>query len=631
MTALVKQLRAWQFRELAYSAAVAVGVVAAVASLGVAIACAIDYCVDLYVDTPKWLRLGLAAVQLAVYSGLALFLFLFVKKRLPSIDVLAGRAEAELPEFDHRLVTTLQLTRPGAKTAGMSRELIEQVSTEAEAMAKKHTLAALAKPQRLYRAAGLMLVPLVVFGVALLAFPKTAQALLLRQCLIDADIPKSVTIENASPTVWPSGDDVILTFKATGPVTERSKGRVRAWVPGKSEETAEVAYSGTAEDGSTIFTAKLPAFIENFEFRGFLRDGRMKEAGRITVVPRPVVAKVTAWVQLPKYVDPAGMKRFERIAPEGEVVAHADSSVRVRADFSKPVSVATLVIYGREKEGENEKVLQRLPMTLLGDRREAEALFDLPTRPSGYAIEAADEYGFGNISPPRRGISIAPDAPPRVELLDEVLAAGNVKPPYDDYEVRGTPLTMDGRGAILGYKARSPLGVSKAYVVYRVNDGDWKALPLATVEADLEKVGPFVPALGVFESYDEAKPVEFYSIPANDENEPSGLAAGGRVAFQTSALTKTDPNTGKTSKLELGDRVEFYVAAYDRKPGLQQPPYDRNAPGRMPGVSESRIKQVVTQGQYLEWNAQKLQSQERLRKLEELQRGVFGQKPPGSK
>ena len=70
---------------------------------------------------------------------------------------------------------------------------------------------------------------------------------------------------------------------------------------------------------------------------------------------------------------------------------------------------------------------------------------------------------------------------------------------------------------------------------------------------------------------------------------------------------------------------------YDRKPGPQQPAYDRGAAGRMPGVSESRIKQVVTQAQYLEWNAQKLQSQERLKKLEELQRGVFGQKGPTPK
>ena len=626
MTALVKQLHAWQFRELLYSAAVAVGVIAAVATLGIGIACAIDYCVDLYVDTPKWLRVTLAVVQIAAYAGLAFLLFTVIKKRLPSVDVLAGRAEAELPKFDHRLVTSLQLNRPGAKTAGMSRELIERVTSEAESLAKEHRLASLAKPQRLYWAAGLLMVPLIVFGIALLAFPKTAQALLLRQSLLNIDIPKSVTVESLSKSVWPSGDDVTLKFRVTGPVSERIKGRVKARVPGKLEETVEATYEGPSDDGSAIFAAKLPAFVEDFQFKAYIRDGRMKEPGVMTVVPRPVVAKITAWVQLPVYVDPAGTKRFERIAPEGEVAAHADSSVRISANFSKPVTVATLVLYGRDKEGESEKVLRRIPMTLAADRKDAEVVFDLPAKPSGYSIEAADEFGFANISPPRRGITITPDAPPRVELLDEVLVAGNVKPPYDADEIRGAPINIEGRGAIVGYKVRSPLGLSKAYVVYRINDGEWKALPLANVEADLQKVGPFVPALGVFESYDEYKPVDFYSIPSNDENEPSGLAAGGRVGFQTSALTKTHPETGKTSKLELGDRVEFYVAVYDRKPGPQQPPYDRNAPGRMPGVSESRIKQVVTNGQYFEWNAQRLQSQDRLKKLEEIQRGVFGQK-----
>jgi hypothetical protein len=631
MTALVKQLRAWQFRELLYSAAVAVGVIAAVATVGIALASATDYCVDLYVDTPIWLRIALAVVQIAVYAGLVLFLFIFVRKNLPSVDVLAGRAEAELPMFDHRLVTSLQLNRPHANTAGMSKELIAKVSDEAEAMAKKHHLANLAKPKRLLWATVLLFVPLVIFGVGFLAFPNTSQALLLRQCLLNVDIPKQVTVENASDAVWPRGDDVILKFRVTGPVSERTKGRVKAWVPGRVDEIAEATYAGQAEDGTAIFIAKFPAFIEDFEFRGYFRDGRMKDPGQMTVVPRPVVAKITAWVQLPKYVDPAGMKRYERIAPEGEVAAHADSSLRIIANFSKPVKEATLVLYGRDAAGESEKVLQRLPMNLAADRKDAEVVFDMPAKPSGYSIETADDYGFANISPPRRGITVTPDVPPRVELLDEVIAAPSFKPPYDDYEIRGAPLTLEGRGAIVGYKARSPLGLSKAYIVYRVNDGDWKALPLATVEADLNEVGPFVPALGVFQKYDEIKAVEFYSIPSNDESEPSGLAAGGRVNFQTSALTKTHPETGKTSKLEIGDRVEFYVAAYDRKPGQQQPAYDRNAPGRSPGVSESRIKQVVTQAQYLEWNSQRLQSQERLKKLEELQRGVFGQKAPNSK
>ena len=52
--------------------------------------------------------------------------------------------------------------------------------------------------------------------------------------------------------------------------------------------------------------------------------------------------------------------------------------------------------------------------------------------------------------------------------------------------------------------------------------------------------------------------------------------------------------------------------------------FDRNlAPNRPPGRSESRIKTVVTQAQLQAWLEQRDQSRERLRKLEESQRGVF--------
>ena len=70
---------------------------------------------------------------------------------------------------------------------------------------------------------------------------------------------------------------------------------------------------------------------------------------------------------------------------------------------------------------------------------------------------------------------------------------------------------------------------------------------------------------------------------------------------------------GNESKLEVGDRVEFYVAVYDRNPD----------PNRLPGKSESRIKAVVTIGQLEDWNRQRDQSRERLKQLEEKQRGVF--------
>ncbi|MGL4423864.1 MAG: hypothetical protein ACRCZF_24630, partial [Gemmataceae bacterium] len=164
----------------------------------------------------------------------------------------------------------------------------------------------------------------------------------------------------------------------------------------------------------------------------------------------------------------------------------------------------------------------------------------------------------------------------------------------------------------IGYSARSPLGLARAIIQYRVNDGDWTALPLARTVADESKLGRFIPELGVFESSGPFGQVEFYPVPAADpESEPNGLEAGGRYNFQTAALTKK--LKGTVAKLEVGDRVEFYVEVFDRKP----------TPGRSGGKSESRFKVVVTQSQLEEWTRQKDQSRERLKQLEERQRGIF--------
>ena len=93
---------------------------------------------------------------------------------------------------------------------------------------------------------------------------------------------------------------------------------------------------------------------------------------------------------------------------------------------------------------------------------------------------------------------------------------------------------------------------------------------------------------------------------------------------------------GQTTKLEVGDRVEFRVAVYDRKPGQQIPvtqtelanrlPDQRVGLGRAAGYSESRIKAVVTTQAFDQWRDQQSRSRERLRDIERLQRGVFGQR-----
>ena len=576
----------------------------------------------------------------------AAYLLVF-RVRPPSLEALASRAEKAIPEFDHRLVTTLQLSRPGAQTAGMSPLLIAEVEREAADMLKSRRLGALADPTRLFLALGSWVSALLFSGLTVALSGDLAFVLLRRQALMDIEIPRSVQVANESKTLWPSGDAVELRFRVTGPVAEDATGRVFVFPKDQPREKYEARFAERLEDGSAIFTAILPPASEPFTFKARFGDGRLREPGEVRYEPRPAVKELDAWIRLPKYVDPEGQRIYEQIANQAEVVAHPDCTVRISVAATKPLKTATLVLFARDSKG-IESVLSRPAMALSADRQSAEATFDLTKFPTGYSVELLDDNDFPNLSPPRRGITISPDRPPDVRLLDEVLMSprdDNLEH-LDSYDVRGMPLDKEGRVPI-AYAAQSPLGIHSACVVYRVYDRkqkdwtSWQFLPLKRVEADESRanVGKFIPELGVFKQYDAVQSVEFYLLPStNPDSVPSGLIAGGRYGFLTAALRKPSADGTKRAELEIGDQVEYYVACYDRKYALekdedrrrlQQPPNDRNATGRKPGFSESRIKDVVSQTEVEDWNRRRSESRERLRRLEELQRGVF--KPTASK
>jgi hypothetical protein len=628
MNQLMRQLRSWQRREWLYSACVAVAIVVVFVALGIANACLIDYYQDLERDTPFWLRVSLVVCQILAY--ILIVVSVAYHLRAPSIISLASRAEYAHPDLDHRLVTSLQLNRPDARTDGMSPELIQNVTMEAGQLSQNKRLASLASPNRLWIAT-VMILP-VVLGIVLafLFFRPLVTALLQRQLLQSVDIPREVTIENATAPLHPTGDGVEIRLRVSGRINPKTVGNLFVTPDGGPTEQHELAYSGPLDGDDKLFVAQLPPASVPFEFTARLGDGRLKHPGRIEFASRPTVTDVSAWVIQPAYVDPDGKRRYETLTNQGDLQAHADCSARIVATSSKPLKTATIVLMGEMAE-------QKRSMTVSDDGLTASITLDMPGRSHSYRIEVADENEFANLIAPRRGIRLIPDRAPQVELNDEVLMPGWETGPIEDFEVRGMPLVIGGQIQI-GYSARSPLGLSKAFVIYRVNDGAWTALPLTRLEADESKVGKFRSDLGVFSSYDVDRNVEFYPRPASDpETEPSGLSAGGRYNFQTAALGKPGVD-GAMAKLELGDRVEYRIGVYDRKPDrlipvtdpetATQPVEKRGTPNRPAGYSDAKIKTVVTQAAFDQWRDQQSRSRDRLRELEKVQRGVFGQKVP---
>ncbi|MFO0847935.1 MAG: hypothetical protein U0871_05145 [Gemmataceae bacterium] len=642
MRSLTRQLAPWRAWEAAGAAGWGFAVWTVVVGTALAVACGIDWWVDLRRDTPFGLRVLLTVSQLAL-AGLTAAMLL-VRLRVPSADALAARAEAADPAYGHTLVTALQLTRPGAKTDGMSAELIAAVAKEAGELAAAKPVTRFFQARRIVRAVGVLAV-LAMLGSGFVAVrPALAAALIARQCLLNVEIPRTVRLTADTAEVWPVGEEVTLRVLADGRFPDA--GTVTVQPDGQPGERFPLALAETLPDGRGVFTATLPPTSVGFHYSARVGDGRTHAPGTVRFEARPVVGELAAWVVLPKWVDPDGKREYRRFQSQAEVQALPDCEVEVRATLSKPVASAAVGLLGTDG-----KEFQRLPMTLSADRAAASVRFQPPAAVAGYRVLATDEYGFDALNPPRRGMIVLPDPAPTVTLLSEVLKDPKEDGPLDDYDVSGMPLRVGGQVQV-GYTARSPYGLSRAFVVYRVQSGDevgpWVPLPLANTTADENVVGPFLPALGVFRESGPFGQVEFYRLPSADpDTEPPGLAAGGRYNFQAARLRKSVRKGGEwvEAPLSPGDRVDFRVAVFDRHPGAArsptQPPADAPVSGdavpqtgppdprRAGGWSPVRSKLVVSDAEFEEWRQRQEAFRGRLAELESKQKQVFPQKTDG--
>lgn len=572
-----------------------------------------DWLVDRRQETPWNLRALMLLLQIAV--GLTAFWFLIARPLLRPLgrSELASWVERVDPSFEHRLITAVELNEEDARREGMSPGLIRVVTTEAEAQAHRTDFTrALDKRRRKW---SLMVAApvLLILTTLLLLFPQTALALLARQVLLDREVPRQVHLENRTVEVWPSGDPVSLLFRVSGPGWRKDmSGTVRIQPDDAPAEVHPLTWVRDEPDGSALFGAEIPGGVGKFQFHCWLGDGRLRRPGGVTFEPRPDVVTQTAWVILPEYcgLRPGGA-RYEEVQPKGEVMAMADSDVRVRILANKPLERATLQLL-RHDDQASETVSRRIPMTISDDSRLAEATFDLREDEYAYRVLMEDRHGFQNKHLPMRGITLLPDEPVHVILLPERFPGEGQKDSLDDTEVDGIPAVLS-RPVRIAYRCRTNLALDRAQLRYRIlkpgievstDTPPWETFPLREWEASRE-VGAFDLNRGVFEKTGFLDQIEFHPIPSPVPELSRGrLEGGGRFDFKT-----------KDAKgLQIGDKIEYYVEVFDRKPG------------KPAGFSEIRIKDVVSAIELTAWLRQKRNEAERLQDLKDRQQGVFDPK-----
>jgi len=614
MKLLLRQLRRWRFRERLVRLAWGGGRWLAVVLAVLAAACLADWLYDRRAEVPLALRAAVTVLQGGLALSLAYLLVVRAWAKTPPLDELAYTAEKAIPEFDHRLVTALQLNRVGAKTHGMSAALIAEVTREAGELAARHRLTRLINYKPVGYGLAVAAPLLLAWGAFAAVNPDLATTLLKRQALMGADIPRSVQLVNETAEVWPTGSEVVLRYRVTGAWGETMAGKAMVRPEGQPADDYALAFEQPAPDGAAYFVAKLPPSSTPFTFRARLGDGRTRADGRVSFEPPPQATDVEAWQLLPVYLgrDPQGGS-YSRFQQRGEVVnALPLSGIRVRATFNKPVAADKAVLVPIER-GEANKEVDGKRATAIdagADGLTAEWVFATTPRTVGYRIELTDTRGFTSPAPARRGVRMLPDEPPAVEFRRE----SNRNPDPTAFDGKGDPRAYEwdmpvswqptggpGEGDTgpiqVIYSARSELGVGRVNLAYRVipKGGEaenlhprddpaervYKRLPLTPYTADPVKVGKWVPDLGLFEKsfvsrdappreyvsdYDQSRvQVELFRLPSpNPATEPGELDAGGRYNFLTGGLKKAGSQAGTFAKLEVGDTVELYVEVFDK-------------------------------------------------------------------
>lgn len=638
----------------------------------VLVACLVDYVADRYDETPRWLRwlMMLLVVGLGVVA--AGWFVLWPLKRKLGDEELALWVEERHPRLHHRLISAVQLNREGAIVEGMSIELIEVVTKEAEQHSVKIPFAATADHGRLKRSAFIAIPVLLVCAGLVLAQPQLSGILLNRLFLGDQAIPRRVSVSNHSKEIWPQGEKVLLEVRARGH-NDQDRGSLVVDQEGIRDRYALESKETDPATGDTIYHVEIPASTADFTFQAYVGDGRLKTLGTIHFEPRPIVVEQHAWTRLPPYVDPKpnGFP-YEVEQPRGEVVGISQSSVRVKAKIQKPVDWVALDLLGSDEptsQDENrkpEKLIRTIkPMTVLhpvwhvdqnvlpmavaanvlgnlgqmdnlfvavlpvaaarkplpSDGTWVQAIFDLKPEEQAYRLVASDKYGFTNDPAPRRALRIIPEEPPVVSLLREQFGplAGLVGlDTDDDFDLEGLPVPPGGPLRI-AYAATGQYGIGRARLMYRVLkkresgneevDEKWFEYPLTEFRAG-KGVGLFDPRRGTFE-FGKGN-VEFHAVPSFDPLHVLGRTLGGGLFdFQTKALV--DGKGGFTSTKE-GDQIEYYIEVFaDRDPAKNRPS----------AKSETRIKNVVSTTDLVNWLRDTVNEERRVRQLNSRQEDVF--------
>ncbi len=446
---ITSKISALRWRERGLSCLWGLARLTAVVCAVILVGCLLDWIVDRFVDTPVLLRVFLLCGTISAFVlGLHFWLILPFARALTD-DRLAVWVESRFPALRNRLISALQFHQPGVYRPGMSQELIDLTTKQAEEQTHGLNFNEVADHRRFFWSLGVAAATALVVAVPFLWNSELSAILVERHFRGDAEIPRNIRITPlADRERKPRNEEFAVDFLVASRNGEFPEaGKVFAAPDGKSADEYDLVpvlendRPVTDDQGRRRYRAQLGKFEVDVAYRGYLGDGRSKADARVEMVERPMIDRAQAVNFLPDYVglNPDGQLYTRRQKPQ-EISGLENTFVLLQAFAQKKIVSARLELLGpeRAKKSEADEVplvlRQTVEMKIKQLEEEgqkiqfADGFFRLADGLTKFRVYVTDELGLENVPGYEGNLSVFGEGKPTIHVIEP------------DYFVQNVPL-----------------------------------------------------------------------------------------------------------------------------------------------------------------------------------------------
>jgi len=352
---------------------------------------------DWWLDLPRSVRAAMLLVQAAIFGFIVFWMIIRPILNQPSADELALMMEKAHPEFRSRLISSVQLARPGALGGNDSAAIAEAMVEQTEAIAAPIDFPKIVSTERL-KNLSLLAASVLVLGVAGLIFGRAVNVdLLKRVFLSNTPVPRKtrVFVIEADKVIG-RGDNVRLEAYVNGirPATGKLLVRFR----GRRDQEYGLEQEHERKD---FFGRTLENVQDSFTYQIRLNDG-VSLWHTVRTVPRPTVATMMCDQEFPAYTQLPPVRRSL-----GDLALLAGSVLKLKATATKDLQSASIRFSGIEGE---------FPMQIT-NRRELAGQFTVPAKGlNGFSVHMLDTEDMESRDSAVYRVEVVPDKVPTVRI-----------------------------------------------------------------------------------------------------------------------------------------------------------------------------------------------------------------------